>query len=119
MKEKERRGGRDEVTVEEREGKGGTLAYGMEEDDELVSVSFTCLVLLTRISRCLNFKSLYSDVLQLFPKDYDPREGGVAESGCGKLAVLSEMLHQLFSTTKEKVVIVSNYTQVSRVKKLN
>ncbi len=54
-------------------------------------------------------------MLKLFPEDYDLHRGGVAVSGCGKLAVLSEMLNQLFSSsTKEKIVIVSNYTQVSQ-----
>ena len=46
----------------------------------------------------------------MFPEDYDTCGAGVEDSG--KLAVLSEMLHQLLSGKKEKVVIVSNYTQV-------
>ena len=56
-------------------------------------------------------------MLKLFPDGYDPQGRGVAESGCGKLAVLSEMLCQLFGgssgSSREKVVIVSNSTQVS------
>ena len=58
-------------------------------------------------------QTLYSGVLKLFPCDYDPHVRGVA-SGCGKLTVLSEMLYGLFCLpNREKVVIVSNYTQVS------
>ena len=53
-------------------------------------------------------------MLELYPDGYDSKDTGVqvADDGCGKLAVLSEMLRQLFSTTNEKVVVVSNYTQV-------
>ena len=49
-------------------------------------------------------------MLRLFPADYDPKTGCLAD--CGKLTVLSEMLSQLLSSTKEKIVLVSNYTRV-------
>ena len=53
---------------------------------------------------------IYSEVLKLFPSGYDSREAGTADSG--KLEVLYAMLHQILTSTKEKVVVVSNYTQV-------
>lgn len=50
--------------------------------------------------------SLYHGVLDLLPDSLTDREHS------GKLMVLFEMLHQLHSTSREKIVIVSNFTQV-------
>lgn len=55
--------------------------------------------------------SLYQDIASCFPPSYNPQSIRVEDSG--KLLVLSELLHYLLSATREKVVLVSNYTQVS------
>lgn len=47
-----------------------------------------------------------------FPPGYDPLSLHIEDSG--KLLVLSHLLHYLISTTREKVVLVSNYTQVRK-----
>lgn len=54
--------------------------------------------------------SLYDGVMDLFTNESDVDSSVVEHSG--KLSVLSKMLHQLHSTTREKIVLVSNFTQV-------
>ena len=54
--------------------------------------------------------SLYAGVLPLYPAGYDPLMCNIEHSG--KLTVLSKMLEYLHSNTREKIVLVSNYTQV-------
>ena len=54
--------------------------------------------------------SLKLSVLEHYPSDFDSTKCNVEHSG--KLKVLSNMLHHLHSKTKEKIVLVSNYTQV-------
>ena len=49
-------------------------------------------------------------VLPLYPSGYDPLTCCVENSG--KLTVLSKMLEYLHTNTREKIVVVSNYTQV-------
>ena len=49
-------------------------------------------------------------VLPLFPAGFSPTEENTQH--CGKLQVLCEMLGHLFTHTREKIVVVSNYTQV-------
>jgi DNA repair and recombination protein RAD54B len=48
-------------------------------------------------------------VLPLFPAGFSPTEENTQH--CGKLQVLCEMLGHLFTHTREKIVVVSNYTQ--------
>ncbi len=50
--------------------------------------------------------SLYHGVLDLLPDSPSDIEHS------GKLLVLFEMLHQLHSSSREKIVVVSNFTQV-------
>lgn len=54
--------------------------------------------------------SLYAGVLPLYPSGYDPLTCCMEHSG--KLTVLSKMLQYLHTNTREKIVVVSNYTQV-------
>lgn len=64
------------------------------------------------LSHCTQLDGgLYQGIASCFPPAYNPDSIRVEDSG--KLMVLSELLHCLFSTTREKVVLVSNYTQVS------
>ena len=49
-------------------------------------------------------------VLPLFPAGYSPTDESTHH--CGKLEVLCAMLEHLFTNTQEKIVLVSNYTQV-------
>ncbi len=48
--------------------------------------------------------------MSVFPSGYSPLTAGTGHSG--KLEVLFDMMHQLFTSTFEKIVLVSNYTQV-------
>ena len=54
---------------------------------------------------------LYDGIKRYYPEEYDPTECKMEYSG--KLWVLAAMLEYLHSSTGEKVVVVSNYTQVS------
>lgn len=54
-------------------------------------------------------KSLYDGLLSMFPSNYD--QGSLNLEMSGKLATLSRMLEDIYNL-KERVVVVSNYTQV-------
>jgi SNF2 family DNA or RNA helicase len=55
--------------------------------------------------------SIFNDLecLDVFPKDFDGRQ--INHKDSGKLYVLVELLSKIRQHTKEKVVVVSNYTQ--------
>lgn len=55
-------------------------------------------------------KSLYDGLLSVFPLGFDKQSLNLEMSG--KLAALSKMLEDIYNA-KERVVVVSNYTQVS------
>ena len=51
-------------------------------------------------------------VLPLFPDGFSPSCIEECIQHSGKLEVLGSMLNYIFTKTSEKIVIVSNYTQV-------
>lgn len=55
-------------------------------------------------------ESLYDGLLSVFPQDYDDKQG-LNPQESGKLGTLSKMLDNI-SSMDERVVVVSNYTQV-------
>ena len=61
-------------------------------------------------------KELYTGLLALYPEDYDPSQILLEHSG--KMMVLAALLDSLkTSGSKERIVVVSNYTQVSGERK--
>ncbi len=61
---------------------------------------------------CLLFQNkLYSGLAGLYPEDYNP--GIVNAEHSGKLQTLAQMLASMYSSVpRQRVVVVSNYTQV-------
>ena len=55
---------------------------------------------------------MYDGILREFPNGYSTDHCWVEQSG--KLCVLAAMLEQVSSYTREKIVVVSNYTQVKK-----
>ncbi len=65
------------------------------------------LILFMYVCVCVQIdSSLYHGVLELLPDISSDIEHS------GKLLVLFEMLQQLHSSSREKIVVVSNFTQV-------
>ena len=56
---------------------------------------------------------LYIGLAGLYPKDFDPT--GVTTEHSGKLFTLAQMLHSMYNAVpRQRVVVVSNYTQVGK-----
>ena len=60
---------------------------------------------------CREGKEGFEKALDLFPPGYDPDKCRLRPELSGKLSVLDCLLAVVKSTTDDKVVLVSNYTQ--------
>jgi len=60
---------------------------------------------------CRDAKEGFEDGLQHYPAGYDPEKGRLRPELSGKMCVLDCLLAVVKSTTSDKVVLVSNYTQ--------
>lgn len=62
-------------------------------------------------SECSQGKSGFETALDFFPIGHDPDRGRLRPELSGKLSILDGLLAVVKSTTNDKVVLVSNYTQ--------
>ena len=60
---------------------------------------------------CLERKEGFENALEIFPAGHDPVRGRLRPELSGKLTILDCLLAVVRSTTTDKVVLVSNYTQ--------
>lgn len=99
-----------------------TVRRSLKAGDDGAKITSSSLAAITSLKKLVNHPDLvypacrerkdgFEAALEIFPQGHDPDRGRLRPELSGKLSVLDGLLAVVKSSTSDKVVLVSNYTQ--------
>jgi len=99
-----------------------TVRRSLKAGDDGAKMTSSSLAAITSLKKLVNHPDLvypackerkegFETALEIFPQGHDPDRGRLCPELSGKLSVLDGLLAVVKSSTSDKVVLVSNYTQ--------